>query len=138
MSYKPRIRSIKPELWTDQDLQLLSVEIRLLFIGLFSHADDEGRLEGHPSIIRSRIFPADSNVNNRKVDHWLHALEQHGFISLYDHAGRPFIQVCNWAKHQKINRPTPSEIPSLNSQHSLNGHVPISEPSVSDHGALTE
>lgn len=138
MSYKPRIRTIKPELWTDQDLQLLSVEIRLLFIGLFSHADDEGRLEGHPSIIRSRIFPADSNVNNRKVDHWLHSLEQHGFIALYDHDERPFIQVCNWAKHQKVNRPTPSEIPSRNGHHSLIDHGTLSEHSMIDHGARTE
>ena len=114
MSYKPRIRSIKPELWTDQDLQLLAIEIRLLFIGLFSHADDEGRLEGHPGIIRSRIFPADEKVTNRKVNGWLNTLDQHGFVSLYTHDGRPYIEIPNWKKHQRISHPTPSSVPARN------------------------
>ena len=38
-----RIRSIKPEFWTSEDVTDLTYFERLLFIGLWSYADDHGR-----------------------------------------------------------------------------------------------
>jgi hypothetical protein len=122
----PRIRTIKPELWQDQDLQLLPVHARLLFIGLLSNADDEGRLEGHSGLIRARIFPCDADVTNRRIEGWLEALEEGRFVALYAVSGRPYIEITNWLKHQKINRPTASSIPDP----SLNGHGAITEHSL--------
>lgn len=117
MSYRPRIRTIKPELWHDQDLQLLPIPCRLLFIGLISNADDEGRLEGHVGLIRSRVFPADDDVSNRKVEGWLNTLDQHDFIGLYQVEGRPYIEIVNWQKHQKVDKPNPSDLPLRNGNH---------------------
>ena len=37
-----RIRSIKPEFWTSDDIADLTIEDRLLFIGLWSYVDDNG------------------------------------------------------------------------------------------------
>ena len=39
-----RIRTIKPEFWTDEKLAPLSPICRLTFLGLVSMADDAGRL----------------------------------------------------------------------------------------------
>lgn len=117
MSYRPRIRSLKPEIWRDQELQLLPVHARLLFIGLISNADDEGRLEGHPGLIRSTIFPADDDVTTKKVIQWLHILDERRFISLYESGDRPYIEISNWLKHQKIYKSTPSALPARNGNH---------------------
>ena len=42
-----RIRSIKPEFWTSDDITALAVDDRLLFIGLWSYVDDNGVGRGH-------------------------------------------------------------------------------------------
>ena len=56
----PRIRTIKPEYWTSEQVVELSIEARLAFIGLWNFADDWGR---HPASARSlklRVFPGDN------------------------------------------------------------------------------
>jgi len=53
----PRIRTIKPEFWTDDKIVELSFPARLLFIGLWNFCDDWGRMEYKPKSIKLRIFP---------------------------------------------------------------------------------
>jgi hypothetical protein len=84
---------------------------RLLFIGLFSHADDVGRIEGDPALLRSTIFPRDE-ISIKKMGDWLAGLEAHGFIRRYTATGEPYVEITNWSKHQKVDRPSPSSIPS--------------------------
>lgn len=113
-----RIRTIKPELYRDEKIARLPIPVRYLWGGLIAHADDEGRLEGHPSAIRSLVFPFD-DLTAKKVDDWLGMLEQAGVIYRYQADDLERIELRNWARHQKVNRPTPSSIPSYQS---VNGH----------------
>ena len=39
----PRIRYLKPEFFTDEDIGYLTVKARLGYSGLWCHADREGR-----------------------------------------------------------------------------------------------
>jgi len=55
-----RIRTIKPEFWVDDVIVELTYEARLLFIGLWNFADDEGYIEDKPKRIKMQIFPAES------------------------------------------------------------------------------
>ena len=41
-----RKRMIDPNIWDSEDFSKLSILGRLLFIGMFSNADDEGRGKG--------------------------------------------------------------------------------------------
>lgn len=107
---RPRIRSIKPELFKDQKLQRRTRDERLLFIGLFSHADDDGRIEGDVALIRSVVFPCD-DLSLAKVDKWLQNLADQGFIRRYTVAGQPFIDLPKWSSHQRVDKPTASPIP---------------------------
>lgn len=91
---------------------------RLLFIGLFSHADDEGRIEGDPALLRSTIFPRDEISLKRMSDH-LDGLDSHGFIRRYTAAGEPYIEVTNWARHQKVDRASASSIPAYTDRDSI-------------------
>ena len=55
----PTRRMIDPEIWQSETIAALTRDQRLLFIGLFSNADDQGRLRAHPALIRSLVFPYD-------------------------------------------------------------------------------
>ena len=80
----------------NEELVELPFETRLLFIGLWTLADREGRLEDRPKRITMELFPADSV----DVDLMLTALHDAGMICRYEVSGRRYIEVSNFAKHQ--------------------------------------
>lgn len=91
-----RARNIKPGFFRNADLVELPVETRMLFIGLWTLADREGRLEDRPRQIKMEIYPADQF----DVDLMLGQLQDGGFIVRYEVGGRRFIEVTNFIKHQ--------------------------------------
>lgn len=91
-----RARNIKPGFFTNEDLVELDFATRLLFIGLWTEADREGRLEDRPKRLKMALFPADS----LDVDAMLGELARMGFIRRYVAGGVKVIQVVNWGKHQ--------------------------------------
>lgn len=54
-----RIRTIKPEFFTSEDIVSLSPLARLLYIALWCEADREGRLLWKPRTFKMRYLPAD-------------------------------------------------------------------------------
>jgi hypothetical protein len=95
-----RARNIKPGFFRNADLVELPVETRLLFIGLWSIADREGRLDDRPKQIKMELYPADSF----DVDAMLTQLATAGFIDRYAVNGINYIQITNFSKHQNPHR----------------------------------
>lgn len=112
----PRIRTIKPDFFLHEGLAELPAMSRLLFIGLWTQADREGRLEDRPKRIKASIFPYDSC----DIEKLLNELVKGGFIIRYKaNANRSvedidsraagqtnslaIIQIVNFTKHQVIN-----------------------------------
>lgn len=91
-----RSRSLKPGFFTNEDLIELPFEYRLLFAGLWTLADREGRMEDRPKKIKLQIFPGDDVDVNAGLD----ALASAGFIQRYEAGGARYIQVVSWSKHQ--------------------------------------
>lgn len=54
-----RIRTIKPEFFTSEDIVALSPFARLLYIALWCEADRDGRMRWKPATFKMRYFPAD-------------------------------------------------------------------------------
>ncbi len=108
---RPRIRTLKPEVWEDEAVGKLGPWERLLFIGLITMADDEGRLRALPTAIAGHVFPYDEIVP-AKLRRWLGAIGDVGLISLYSHDGTDYAQIKGWVDHQKINRPQTSMLPA--------------------------
>ena len=91
-----RSRNIKPGFFSNEHLAELDFATRLLFIGMWTEADREGRLEDRPRRLKMALFPAD----NVDIEFMLNGLESYGFIRRYVTEGCRAIQIVSWAKHQ--------------------------------------
>ncbi|WP_018130186.1 hypothetical protein, partial [Effusibacillus pohliae] len=107
-----RKRMIDPGFWMDEKLGMCEPLARLLFAGLISQADDEGRLPGRPALLRSLIFPYDETITSDMVQGWLEQLMERNLIVVYTVDNQTYIQVRNFLKHQTIKKPQPSKYPA--------------------------
>jgi hypothetical protein len=92
----PKIRGIKPELWTDENFVELSAFARLLWIGLWNHACDNGHLQDKSKQIKMRILPTD-DVNCADL---LREIESQNLIERSD----GWITIPNLTHHQKPHK----------------------------------
>jgi hypothetical protein len=105
-----RIRTIKPEFWTDDKVVQVSFPARLLFIGLWNFADDSGNLENSPVQIKMRILPADSVT----VPPLLQELIGVGLLREYSVNGKNYFNIPGFTSHQVINKPSKTRLPPPN------------------------
>lgn len=80
---------------------LTDFEFRL-WVGLITQADDAGRGDARPAIIKGRVFPLRDRTTAKDIDAALHALAAKGCVTLYTVGGRPYFWFPSWAKHQRI------------------------------------
>ena len=97
-----RIRTIKPEFFLNEDLAKLSAHARLAFIGLWNHADRDGRLEDRPERLKAVIFPYEAVSFHGFLDE----LASSKFIIRYEVEGVKYIEIPTFCVHQ---RPHPKE-----------------------------
>lgn len=121
-----RIRSIKPEFWTSEQVMECSPIARLMFIGIWNFCDDHGRHPCSPKQIKALIFPSDE-ISVETIRRLFDELSTNGLVEIYSIDGKEYFQVTGW-KHQKIDKPQPSKYPPRTSQtnrpvveHSANG-----------------
>lgn len=91
-----RSRNIKPGFFTNDVLCELPALYRLLFAGMWTLSDREGRLEDRPKKIRAEVLPYDAC----DPEEMLQSLDRAGFITRYEVDGVRVIQVLAWHKHQ--------------------------------------
>jgi len=99
-----RCRNIKPGFFLNEALAELPPLARLLFIGLWTEADREGRIEDRPKRLKAQLFPYDDcDVVAMLADlaRMRDASGAPAFILRYEVAGQRFVQVVNWHKHQQ-------------------------------------
>lgn len=95
-----RARNIKPGFFKNEDLAEIEPLGRLLFAGLWTIADREGRLEDRPKRIKAELLPYD----DCDTDNLLEALHSRGFILRYMAEGERFIAITAFDKHQNPHR----------------------------------
>jgi len=111
-----RIRTVKPEMWTDGKVVRLSDAANLFFIALLNQADDDGRLQNDSKQIECRA-PRFWG----RAETLLKELADAGLVVTFGLQGQ-FLQIKNFSKHQVIDRKRPSEIPSPNARRTLADH----------------
>lgn len=108
-----RIRTIKPEFWEDERIAELGFCARLLFIGSWNLADDEGLLRWTPDYIGASLFMYDGMDATRVADLMAEVVAT-GLVHPYTggRTNQRLAYVVNFAKHQRINRPSPPKLPA--------------------------
>lgn len=104
-----RIRSLKPEWLQDQNIQALDDSARVMSVALILMADDYGNGRAAPAFLDAQVWPAERG----KAATALAALQDIGYVQLYQVRGQSYYHLRNWAKHQRVNRPGKPRVPDL-------------------------
>lgn len=99
----PRIRTIKPEFCTSEQVAECSTTARLLFVTMWCFCDDAGRHPANVKRLKMECFPGDA-FDDFQMRSFVDELIRVGLLSEYTHENVVFWQVTGW-KHQKIDRP---------------------------------
>ena len=99
-----RIRTIKPEFWSSEQVMECEPLTRLLFIGIWNFCDDGGNHPDSEKTIKARVFPGDE-ISSSSIRRMLDELSSNGLLSFYEHSGKRYLHVCGW-EHQRIDKPT--------------------------------
>jgi hypothetical protein len=105
-----RIRSIKPEFWTSEQVIDCSPNARLLFIGLWNFCDDAGRHSSNDRRIKAELFPGDDFTTD-DIRRMIDELVTNGLLIEYLIENKTYLQVTGW-RHQKIDRPQTPKYPA--------------------------
>lgn len=93
-------RAVYPSAATSLSLARCSVEAQLLFTRLIAAADDQGRLQGDPMLVKASCMPLVDRASIKSVDRWLGELADGEMIVRYEAGGQPLIQIAKWHKYQ--------------------------------------
>ncbi|MDP3767458.1 MAG: hypothetical protein Q8S13_05545 [Dehalococcoidia bacterium] len=112
----PRYRSVRPDFHQDRRVGRLTREVRGFALGLMGWADDDGRFEVNLRFLRTQIVPYDDDVDDETIAAWLEDLQREKLLVLYEVEGRRYGAIDFRAKgspfQQRIDKPTPSELPA--------------------------
>lgn len=100
-----RIRTIKPEFWTSEQVTDCSLVARLMFIGMLNFCDDHGVHPASIKRLKMEIFPSDQ-LSNDAIHAMIDELVRAELLYSYQVDGKGYWQVTGWARHQKIEKPT--------------------------------
>lgn len=90
-----KMRGFKPDLWSDDDFVEASPLARLLWLGMWNHACDNGHLPDKPRQIKRKVLPADEIAGEALVAE----LAELGLIVREN----GWISIPNLRKHQRID-----------------------------------
>lgn len=107
-----RKRMIDPSFWEDLTIGQLPREARLCFIGLISHADDEGRVEVDPRYVKRAVFGFDDDLTSADVAGIIDTLRATcQNLQFYEAGGRQLAAFRNWKSYQYIQKAQASKLP---------------------------
>lgn len=107
-----RIRTIKPEIFTDEKTGSMSDRAFKLFAGLLTLADDYGVAPHNLAEWKAKLFPYEAGHHQEVIGKAWAELLGLGVIQVFtapfDNEERPrqYIWIRNFLKHQKVDRPS--------------------------------
>jgi len=106
-------RMITSDIWFNEKVARLPDAGRLLFIGIFSNADDDGRLKASAKFLKAHIFPYDNDKSIELIKELRDKCAEVGLIRVYTNGTEEFLDIPGWLEHQIIrkDRYNPSKLP---------------------------
>lgn len=104
-----RIRTIKPDFFTNEGMSTVSEPAQLLAAALLCYADDEGFFNAHPGLIKAAVSPL--REPSEPIPQMLEALASIGYARFgTGKDGRRYGHIVQFSVHQKVSHPAPSKI----------------------------
>jgi hypothetical protein len=116
-----RIRSIHPGIWTDEAFMSASAHARLLLLGIWTEAWDDGVFEWKALTLKARIFPVDGV----DVAALLAELETLQFVCRFQSGGKEYGAIRNFQKYQRPKKPNSSGVLPENLNSWAGSSVPV-------------
>lgn len=136
-----RIRTIKPDFWTDSKTGTLSPEATKLFIGMLNFSDDYGVLEHDISALKAKIFPFEVGSATEVVGKpLLDELLPKGLVILFkwNDSPRAYLFIKNFHKHQRVDHPSSPLLAGFEKKDIQDFVKSLDEPSMSPHRVVGE
>jgi len=99
-----RIRTIKPEFWSSPDTARATPLARLLYIAMWTWADDYGVGTANLKELAAFAFPNDDNIGTSEIQSLCKEVAGSFGTAFYTHHGRPYYCIPAWDAHQKTER----------------------------------
>lgn len=106
-----RKRMIDPSIWINEGFGTLSNLAELVYIGLISIADDEGRGKASPAYIKAVLFPYKDDLRIADIEKTLFEISSKMSVIFYSCDGNKYYTLTSWEVWQKIDKPSASKIP---------------------------
>lgn len=106
-----RKRMIHPGFFTSQTLNTLPVTTMLTFAGIWVWADDYGRGEWAPELVKAFVWPRRKAMTEAKTEAAMHELVQAGVLCYYEVNDHPLLHVRAWKEFQQVSHPARPTIP---------------------------
>ena len=107
-------RMVTSDLYEDDFYMGLDLFQQNLWIGLIVRcADDQGRIQDNPILIKSQIYPA-ADYPAETVNDAINTFASAGKVMRYEVGGKKMIQIINWWKHQTPSWAAASKYPAPN------------------------
>lgn len=123
-----RIRTVKPEYWTDERVGECSVSARLLFIATWNFADDHGGLDRSSKQLKAQAFPYD----NIDCEPLVQELLNNGLLVEYEVEGKKYLHIKGFGTHQKVEKKGRPRVPVYNDTLKSPRLLPDSSPTSAD------
>jgi len=109
MEILPRIRTIKPAFWTDDDLASCSIYARMLAIGLLNFTDRDGYFNSTPMIVKANVLPYEP-ISIEDIEGFIQELYSIKYILLYSALDKKrYGKIRTFEKHQVIRKDAKGE-----------------------------
>jgi hypothetical protein len=104
---------VKAEFWTDPELLRWPLAKRDFYRGLWSLAEDSGCLEDDTFAWKLQLFPSplDADVSIEKLGAWRDELVTAGKAVPYESAGKRYLFMANFHKHESPRNPQRADLP---------------------------
>lgn len=104
-------RYLKESINTSRNMAQLTHGAERMCTRLFTRADDYGRFDADPKVIKGGCFPLIDNITIEDVVGWKKELVREGLVRYYRVDGREYGYFVTWEKHQGKPRAKASKYP---------------------------
>lgn len=89
-------RLLREGILSSERIDQLDAAAEVFYRRLMSKVDDHGLYDARPSILRASLYPLRvDRVREADIARWIAACEKAGVIALYQHDGKPFLQMMD-------------------------------------------